>query len=293
MTRRKSWPVAFTIAGSDSGGGAGIQADLKTFAAFGVHGTSAIACLTAQNPRRVLAVEPCPPKMLRRQIEAVFAELPPRAVKTGMLFSAANLRVVADFFGARTARPRIPLVVDPVMVATSGARLLAPAGERVLLKELLPLATLVTPNLDEAEILAGQKIREPEDLRSAARKIFSRFGGAVLVKGGHLQTREAMDLFYDGRTELLLAAPFVRGISTHGTGCTYSAAIAAALALGCDLPGAVERGKNFITSAIANSYRLGNHFGLGQFPADHGKTPATGQWAGRSGASHHCPHCTR
>jgi hydroxymethylpyrimidine/phosphomethylpyrimidine kinase len=205
--------------------------------------------------------------MLRQQIEAVFAELPPRAVKTGMLFSAANLRVVADFFKTRTDRPRIPLVVDPVMVSTSGARLLAPAAEKVLGASLLPLATLVTPNLAEAEILAGQKIREPEDLRTAAREIFSRFGCAVLAKGGHLSgCREALDIFYDGQSELMLSAPFVRGLSTHGTGCTYSAAIAAALALGCDLPRAVEWGKHFITSAIANSYRMGTHFGLGQVP---------------------------
>lgn len=266
MTQQKSLalPVALTIAGSDSGGGAGIQADLKTFAAFGVHGTSAITCVTAQNPRRVLAVEPCPPKILRQQIEAVWEELPPRAVKTGMLFSAANVRVVADFLGARS-RQLVPLVVDPVMVSTSGTRLLQPAVGKILRGKLLPLATLVTPNLDEAEVLAGQKIREPEDLRSAARTIFSRFGCAVLAKGGHLRgSREAVDIFFDGKTELLLSAPFVRSVRTHGTGCTYSAAICAALALGHDLPEAVQMGKNFITEAIEKSYRVGKHFGLGQ-----------------------------
>ncbi len=262
---RKKLPIALTIAGSDSGGGAGVQADLKTFAALGVHGTSAIACLTAQNPKRVLAVEPCSPKMLRQQIEAVFAELPPRAVKTGMLFSAENISVVADYFGARTARPRVPLVIDPVMVSTSGARLLKPAAEKMLKEKLLPLAALVTPNLDEAEILAEQKISSPEDLRSAARKIHSRFGCAVLVKGGHLKnSREAIDIFFDGETELLLSAPFVKGVSTHGTGCTYSAAICAALALGHSLPQAVELGKNFITKAISDSYKIGKHFALGQ-----------------------------
>jgi hydroxymethylpyrimidine/phosphomethylpyrimidine kinase len=280
---RKKLPIALTIAGSDSGGGAGIQADLKTFAALGVHGASAIACLTAQNPKRVLAVEPCSPKMLRQQIEAVFEELPPRAVKTGMLFSAENIRVVADFFGARTARPRVPLVVDPVMVSTSGARLLKPAVENFLSEKLLPLAKLVTPNLDEAEILAEQKISSPEDLRAAAREIFSRFGCAVLVKGGHLKNcREAIDIFYDGKTELLLSAPFVKAVSTHGTGCTYSAAICAALALGHDLPRAVELGKNFITAAISNSYRIGSHFALGQFKNPAG---ADGKTAGRSSHS--------
>jgi hydroxymethylpyrimidine/phosphomethylpyrimidine kinase len=263
MTNRKRLPIALTIAGSDSGGGAGVQADLKTFAALGVHGTSAIACLTAQNPKRVLAVEPCSPEMLRRQIEAVFEELPPRAVKTGMLFSAENIRMVVDFFGARTARPRIPLVVDPVMVSTSGARLLKLSAEKILKQKLLPLAVLVTPNLDEAEMLADETIRSPEDLRSAARKIFSRYGGAVLLKGGHLKNcREATDVFFDGETELLLSTPFVKGVSTHGTGCTYSAAICAALALGHDLPCAVEIGKNFITRAIADSYRIGKHFAL-------------------------------
>lgn len=265
MTKRRQLPVALTIAGSDSGGGAGVQADLKTFAALGVHGTSAIACLTAQNPKRVLAAEACSPKMLRRQIEAVFEELPPRAAKTGMLLTAENLRIVADFFGARAGRPQVPLVVDPVMVATSGAELLKPAARKILTEKLLPLAMLVTPNLDEAEILAGQKIREPEDLRAAAREIFLRFGCAALVKGGHLKnTRDALDIFFDGKTELLLSAPRVKGVSTHGTGCTYSAAICAALALGRDLPSAVELGKNFITSAIVASYRIGRHFALGQ-----------------------------
>lgn len=264
MTRRKTLPVALTIAGSDSGGGAGVQADLKTFAALCVHGASAIACLTAQNPRRVLAVEPCPPKLLRQQLEAVFEELPPRAVKTGMLFSAANLRVVVDFFGTRPPRLRVPWVVDPVMVSTSGTRLLAPAAEKILREKLLPLAALVTPNLEEAEILAGQRIREPEDLRAAARTIFSRFGCAVLAKGGHLrQSRQALDIFFDGETELLLSAPFVRGVSTHGTGCTYSAAICGALAWGHHLPVAVRIGKRYITSAIANSHRIGAHFALG------------------------------
>jgi len=266
MTKRRPWPVALTIAGSDSGGGAGIQADLKTFAALGVHGTSAIACLTAQNPKRVLGVELCSPKMLRRQIEAVFEELPPSAVKTGMLFSPENISVVAKFFGhlpSSILHPR--LIVDPVMVSTSGARLLKPSAEKILREKLLPLAALVTPNLDEAEILAEQKISSPEDLCSAARKIVMRYGCTALVKGGHLKhSRAAIDVFFDGETELLLSAPFVRGVSTHGTGCTYSAAICAALALGHDLPQAVAIGKNFITAAISNSCRIGKHFALDQ-----------------------------
>ena len=264
MTKRRQLPVALTIAGSDSGGGAGIQADLKTFAALGVHGTSAIACLTAQNPRRVLGVEACSPKMLGRQIEAVFAELPPRAVKTGMLFTAENISAVVSIFqNSKLKTQNIKLVVDPVMVSTSGARLLQPSAEKILKEKLLPLAALVTPNLDEAEILAEQKISAPEDLRAAARKIVSRYGCAALVKGGHLKnSREAIDVFFDGETELLLSAPFVRGVSTHGTGCTYSAAICAALALGHALPHAVELGKNFITEAISNSYKIGKYFAL-------------------------------
>jgi len=263
MSRIVKWPVALAIAGSDSGGGAGVQADLKTFAALGVHGTSVITCLTAQNPRRVLAVEPCPPKMVRQQIEAVFEELPPRAVKTGMLFSAEIIRTVANFFKKEKGSL---LVVDPVMVSTSGAVLLQPGAIKILQEQLLPLATLITPNLDEAEILTGRKLASVADLRVAAREIHARFGRAALVKGGHLRDQpEAMDIFFDGRTELLLGAPFIKGVSTHGTGCTYSAAITAALALGRDLPQAVEIGKNHVTAAIARSYRIGKHFALGHF----------------------------
>lgn len=265
---RLTHPIALTIAGSDSGGGAGVQADLKTFAAFGVHGASAIACLTAQNPRRVLAIEPCSPKLLRRQIEAVFEELPPRAVKTGMMFSPANLRVVVDFFGARPARPAVPLVVDPVMVSTSGALLLAPAAKKILAENLLPLASLATPNLDEAAELLGRKPASLDEMRNAARAFHKRFGCAVLVKGGHLGgSREATDVFFDGKTELLLAAARTKGVSTHGTGCAYSAAITAALALGRDLPGAVRLGKTFITAAIARGYKIGPHFALNQTAA--------------------------
>jgi hydroxymethylpyrimidine/phosphomethylpyrimidine kinase len=283
MAFRKTLPVALTIAGSDSGGGAGVQADLKTFAALGVHGTSAIACLTAQNPRRVLGVEPCSPKMLRQQIEAVFEELPPAAVKTGMLFSAQNISVVANFFrNSKLKTQNSKLIVDPVMVSTSGARLLQPAAEKVLREKLLPLATLVTPNLDEAGILVGAKISSPEKMREAAREIHLCYGCAVLLKGGHLKdSRVAIDVFFDGEIELLLSAPFVKGVSTHGTGCTYSAAICAALALGHELPHAVEIGKNFITEAISNSYKIGRHFALGQLAGGFKSSAAA---AGKTGA---------
>ena len=253
-------PVALTIAGSDSGGGAGIQADLKTFAAFGVHGASAIACLTAQNPARVLAIEPCPPKTLRRQLESVFQELPPSAVKTGMLFNAENVRGVATFLKNK----QTPLIVDPVMVSTSGAKLLQPRALKILMDCLIPLATLVTPNLPEAQILSGQNISSLEEMDVAARKIHSQFGCAVLLKGGHLRgQRKATDIFFDGQTRLLLHAPFVKGLRTHGTGCVYSAAICAALARGKELPQAVRTGKQFVTRAILKSCRIGNHFALG------------------------------
>ncbi len=256
MTKPERLPCALTIAGSDSGGGAGIQADLKTFAALRVHGTSAVTCLTAQNPAAVIGIQPCSPAMLRKQLEAIFAELSPRAAKTGMLYSAALITSVCRFLHPL----RLPLVVDPVMVSTRGARLLKPGAIAALRSQLLPLASLVTPNLDEAEILAARKLRSVEDLREAARLLHGSFGCAALVKGGHLRgLKEAVDIFYDGKNELLLTAPFIRGISTHGTGCTYSAAITGYLAQGLSLPVAVQRAKEFITCAIATSQRTGRH----------------------------------
>ena len=263
MPQRTHLPIALTIAGSDSGGGAGIQADLKTFASLGVHGTCAITCITAQNPEGVRGIQACRPEIVRQQMEAVFAELPPAAVKTGMLYSTEIIRAVAAFFksGSRPA-----LVVDPVMVATSGARLHKPSAIDLLKRELLPLATLVTPNLDEAEILVGEKLRSVEDLRAAARVLHGRFGCAALVKGGHLRgLKEAVDIFYDGKEELLLSAPFVRGVSTHGTGCTYSAAVAGWLARGCSLTQAVEQAKEYITQAIAGSRVAAGHSVLNSF----------------------------
>jgi hydroxymethylpyrimidine/phosphomethylpyrimidine kinase len=260
MSARKKLPVALTIAGSDSGGGAGIQADLKTFAALGVHGASAIACLTAQNPKRVLGIETCSPKMLRQQIEAVFEELNPRAAKTGMLFSAENISIVANFF----KNEKCPLVIDPIFISTSGAKLLEPKALKILKEKLLPLARLVTPNLSEAEILTGEKISSIEEMRAAAKKIHSQFGCAALIKGGHLRgVSEAADIFFDGKTELLLSAPFIADVRTHGTGCVYSAAICAALALGNNLPQAVQIGKRFVMGAISGSYKIGNYFALG------------------------------
>lgn len=251
---------ALTIAGSDSGGGAGIQADLKTFLALGVHGTSAITCLTAQNPKAVIGVESASPKSVQQQIQAVFDELAPAAVKTGMLYSTEIISVVVEFF---QSGERPPLVVDPVMVSTSGARLLKESAIEFLIERLLPLSALVTPNLDEAQLLVGGELKTVEDLRAAARFIYERCGCAVLVKGGHLRaSREAADIFFDGETELLLGAPFVKGVSTHGTGCTYSAAITAHVAQGQTLVAAVTKAKDYITKAIVNSRRVGGHFTL-------------------------------
>lgn len=262
MARRKRLPCALTIAGSDSGGGAGVQADLKTFQTLGVHGTSAITCLTAQNPRGVLAVEATKPVMVGAQLDALFAELPPDAAKTGMLFSAPIIRAVAARW--RRSGAEVPLVADPVMVATSGARLLQPAAVRALTEELLPLATLLTPNLDEAALLVGAPLRTLGELREAARALHGRFGAAVLAKGGHLATPgEAVDVFYDGRREELLRARRIAGVSTHGTGCTYSAAVTAGLARGLSLRRAVRAAKEHITAAIAGSCRVGRHLVLG------------------------------
>lgn len=265
MPKPSRLPIALTIAGSDSGGGAGIQADLKTFAALGVHGACAITCLTAQNPRRVLGIHACPPAMLRKQIDAVFSELRPAAIKTGMLHSAAIARVVANT--VRRTR-NIPLVVDPVMISTSGARLLQPAAVAVLLNNILPFATLVTPNLQEAAAMLSHPVESLDDIRAAAREIHRRFGCAALVKGGHLKgAAAATDIFFDGRKELRLTAPFIAGVKTHGTGCTLSAAITAFLARGFSLRESVTRAKKHVTLAIARSQIAGRHRVLNNFAA--------------------------
>jgi hydroxymethylpyrimidine/phosphomethylpyrimidine kinase len=260
VRKRPTIPIALTIAGSDSGGGAGIQADLKTFAAFGVHGTTAITCLTAQNPTGVTGIQEVAPQFLAQQLEAVFAELPPDAVKTGMLYSPQLIQVVVKTFGAGK---RLPLVVDPVMVATSGARLLKEKTISALKSDLFSLATLITPNLPEAEALLGVKISTPTQLRTAAKALHAEYGCAVLLKGGHLKTtREAIDIFNDGNNELLLSAPRIKGVRTHGTGCTYAAAITAGLALGHPLGKAVTLAKAYISTAIATGGFAGDHFVL-------------------------------
>ncbi len=256
--------MALTIAGSDSGGGAGIQADLKTFASLGVHGTCAITCLTAQNPKEVTSIQACTPKTLEAQIDAVFAELSPAAVKTGMLYSPVLARVVVDCLSRHAS---VPVVVDPVMIATSGSALVRATAPARFWDSLLPRATLVTPNLDEAAVLLdGARLGSVEAMRSAARRIHARFGSPVLVKGGHLRgLAEAIDVFYDGRDELLLQAPYIKGLSTHGTGCTYSAAITAFLARGHALARSVRLAKEYITQALAHSYGIQRHSALNSF----------------------------
>ena len=258
----KSIPSALTIAGSDSGGGAGIQADLKTFVALGVHGLSVITVVTAQNPKTIGATASCSVGIVLKQLECVFEEFSPRAIKIGMLPTAALVKAVARFL-AQNRRPRCPVIVDTVMVATSGAHLSTKAAIRALRDELLPFATLITPNLAEAQELSRIEINDAEDLRLAARKLQSDFGCAALVKGGHLRSMpEAVDILRVGDEEWIFRSPYVRGVRTHGTGCTFSAAICAYSALGKPLVDAVLLAKRYITSAIRDSVRTGSHLVL-------------------------------
>jgi hydroxymethylpyrimidine/phosphomethylpyrimidine kinase len=252
-------PVALTIAGSDSGGGAGIQADLKTFARFGVFGTSAITAVTAQNTLGVRAWESVSPALVRAQIDAVAEDLRPAAIKSGMLGDADVVRAVAE----RIAAHRLtPYVLDPVMVATSGDPLLAPDAVASIVERLFPLATLVTPNLDEASLLVGERVTDVDGMERAARALVERLGArAALVKGGHLAGAELVDVLYDGSRLQRLTHQRITTTSTHGTGCTLSAAIAARLALGDSLDGAVEASLEYVARAIATAPGLGGGHG--------------------------------
>jgi hydroxymethylpyrimidine/phosphomethylpyrimidine kinase len=253
--------VALTIAGSDSGGGAGIQADLRTFAAHGLHGTSAITAVTAQNTVAVVDYVALDPRMVVAQIDAVASDIPLAAVKTGMLANRAIVEAVAEAL----ARLRLPhLVVDPVMVAKSGDRLLDPAAEAAYRERLLPLADVVTPNLAEAEALLGRPVRSLEAMAEAARDLHAQGPRAVVVKGGHLEG-DPVDVFFDGRRMERLPAPRIATRNTHGTGCTLSAAIAARLALGHELLEAVRGAKAYLTEALRGAYTLGRGAG----PVDH------------------------
>lgn len=256
-------PVALTIAGSDSGGGAGIQADLKTFTGLGVFGTSAITCITAQNPDAVTGIEAISPKLIVAQIKAVTTGFPVAATKTGMLFSSDIIHTVAKTLKTVESGP---LVVDPVMVATSGARLLKQDAIQTLFRELLPLATVITPNLNEAEILAGCRIKTLKDLKAAALVISKRFGTACLAKGGHLEGNKVVDVLCMESELTLYTAPRIRLRGTHGTGCTFSAALTAALAKGEDLHEAVAIAKSFVTQALKYARPAGRHYPLHFLP---------------------------
>jgi hydroxymethylpyrimidine/phosphomethylpyrimidine kinase len=250
-------PRALTIAGSDSGGGAGIQADLKTFSAFHVFGASVLTAVTAQNSVGVHGVVNLPPEFVARQLDAVLSDIGADAVKTGMLSTAPIIRAVAERLSARRMAC---LVVDPVMLAKSGDPLLEPDARQALVESILPLALVVTPNLPEAAALAEFPVTDLDEMEAAARTIHARGPAWVLVKGGHLKG-DPVDLLFDGRTVTHLAAERVPTPHTHGTGCTYSAAIVAGLARGAAVPEAVAEAKRYVTAAIRAGFALGRGVG--------------------------------
>ncbi|MCH8745237.1 MAG: bifunctional hydroxymethylpyrimidine kinase/phosphomethylpyrimidine kinase [Chloroflexi bacterium] len=255
-------PTALTIAGSDSGAGAGIQADLKTFAALGVYGTSALTAITAQNTVGVTAVHEIPTEVIAAQIEAVISDIGADAVKTGMLSSSAIVELVAQELKRHGVER---LVVDPVMIAKSGYSLLQPEAVEALRSKLLPLAAVVTPNIPEAEVLTGLTINSLDDMRRAAELIVGMGARSVVVKGGHL-AGPATDLFYDGSQFKEFTAPRIDTVNTHGTGCTFASAVAAGLACDMSVFDAVAQAKEYVTEAILRSFPIGqghgplNHF---------------------------------
>jgi hydroxymethylpyrimidine/phosphomethylpyrimidine kinase len=255
-------PIALTIAGSDSGGGAGIQADLKTFHQFGVHGTSVIVAITAQNTTGVKAVHPVPEAMVREQLAALADDLPPAAVKSGMLATASLVSLVANAIREYEWRA---YVLDPVMVASSGDRLLDEDAVTAMRDDLLPEAALVTPNLDEAEILTRAAVRDPESMRVAGNRLLELGARAVLVKGGHLEGDELVDVLVVPGIVRRFPHPRIDTRSTHGTGCTLSAAITAGLAQGQSLERAVEDALDYVHRAMLSAARLG----AGQAPLNH------------------------
>ena len=254
--------TALTIAGSDCSGGAGIQADLKTMLANGVYGMSVITSLTAQNTTGVRAIENVTPDFLKHQIDSVFEDIAPDAVKTGMIPGKELVEAISErlkFYCVKN------LVVDPVMVATSGADLTSSESVNALKENLMPIAFVVTPNVPEAEVLSGMKITSKDDMIKAAKKINAECGCSVLIKGGHSISDSDDVLYYDGKVYVFEAAK-IDNPNTHGTGCTLSSAIACNLAKGMDLPDAVRRAKEYITGAIKEGLDLGN----GRGPLDHG-----------------------
>lgn len=254
--------TALTIAGSDSGGGAGIQADLKTFAAHGVFGFCAITAVTAQNSLGVTAVSQVPEDVVAAQIAAVAADFPVHAVKTGMLGTAAAVRTVAREIRARSLAP---LVLDPVMIAKSGAALLHDEAVSVLVSDLLPLADVITPNVPEAEVLTGLRIATLDDCRLAARRLAELGPRRVVVKGGHLERPDIVDVLFDGSSVVEFSHPRLPGRHTHGTGCTFASALASHLALGRTLAEAIPQVQHYIAGAIAANLDLGHGHG----PMDH------------------------
>jgi hydroxymethylpyrimidine/phosphomethylpyrimidine kinase len=245
-------PVALTIAGSDSSAGAGLQADLKTFTALGAYGLTAVTCVVAETPGRVSRIEPVSAEIVRSQIEVVAKSFPIGAIKTGLLCSAEIVHAVAR---ALVDLARTPLVVDPVMIATTGQQLLEPSAIALYEKELFPLAILITPNLDEAAQLLGEKIQDRQSMERAAQALSKKYRAAVLLKGGHSTGDYAVDLLFTRRKITEFSAPFVRDVATHGTGCTYSAAITAGLASGLSLEEAIRHAKTFVTASIAQHFR--------------------------------------
>ena len=246
-----------TIAGSDSSAGAGVQADLKTFSALGVYGLTAVTCVVAEIPGKISQIEPVSAELVGEQITLLCRNFPIAAAKTGLLYTAeiveAVARALADL-SANSAK-RFPLVIDPVITATSGDRLLGPGAVEFYESKLFPLATLITPNVDEAAKLLGQKIRDRQSMEKAARALARKYRVSILLKGGHLAGSSAIDLLVDGGKITEFAAPFIRGVTTHGTGCTYSAAITASLASGLSLEKAIGRAKKFVTASIAGHFR--------------------------------------
>jgi hydroxymethylpyrimidine/phosphomethylpyrimidine kinase len=250
-------PVALTIAGSDSSAGAGVQADLKTFSAIGVYGLTAVTCVVAELPGKISRIEPVSTDLVREQITLLCKNFPIAAAKTGLLYTAEIVETVACTIAdllANSAR-RFPLVIDPVITATSGDRLLESSAIELYESKLFPLATLITPNVDEAAKLLGQKILGLQSMEKAARALAAKYRVSILLKGGHLAGNSAIDLLFAGGKTTEFAAPFVRGVATHGTGCTYSAAITASLASGLSLEKAIARAKKFVTASIAQHFR--------------------------------------
>jgi hydroxymethylpyrimidine/phosphomethylpyrimidine kinase len=253
----KSAAVALTIAGSDSSAGAGVQADLKTFSALGVYGLTAVTCVVAETPGKVSRIEPVSAALVRKQIEVLFANFPIAAMKTGLLCSGEIILTVARALDGmmRHTGKNIPLVVDPVMVATGGDPLLGAGAVELYETQLFPLATLITPNLDEAARLLGEKIKDRQSMEKAAKALARKYGVSILLKGGHLLGSKATDVLFHRGKITKFSAPFLRGIATHGTGCTYSAAITAGLANGLSLETSIKRAKKFVTAAIRQHFR--------------------------------------